>query len=187
MNENIPIRMIRPNLDNIPDYPLPPPYTIRPYQAGDEVAWVRIQAEADKYNIITPALFRQEFGQNLHVLAERQFFLYDAAGMPIGTATAWYNIYHGQPYGRVHWVAIVPLKQGQGLAKPLMTTVCCRLRDLQHEGAYLSTSTARIPAICLYLKFGFRPDINNEQDVQAWRQVRDRLGNTRLNKLLAKV
>lgn len=181
--ENVPVRMIRPNLANIPDYALPSSYRIRPYQAGDEAAWTRIHLQADQYNTFPPTRFEQEFGRDLKRLAERQFYLCDASGTPIGTATAWDKIYNGQLYGRVHWVAIIPAMQGQGLAKPLMTTVCRRLGDLQHVRAYLSTSTARLPAICLYLKFGFRPEIKSKQDVQSWRQVRDRLGHSGLSKL----
>ena len=63
----------------------------------------------------------------------------------------------------------------EGLAKPLMTVVCNRLRELGHQRAYLTTATIRIPAIRLYLKFGFRPDIQNEQDRQAWRRLQEKI------------
>ena len=178
--DNLPVRMIRPNLDNIPEYDLPPSYTIRHYQPGDELAWERIHVEADQYNPVTPELFQQQFGQDVKLLAERQFYLCDAAGQAIGTASAWLDIYQGQPYGRVHWVALVPSRQGQGLAKPLLSVVCRRLRELQHDRAYLSTSTARIPAIGLYLKFGFRPHVRSEQEFQAWRRVWEKLGSNNI-------
>ena len=37
------------------------------------------------------------------------------------------------------------------------------------------TGTARIPAIKLYLKFGFVPDIKSEQDAEAWRTIKKSL------------
>ena len=173
--ENLPVRMVRNHLRNIPYFKLPSPYTIRPYLPGDAAAWIRIQAAADRYNPINPGLFEQQFGTDSTVLTERQFYLCDPAGLPIGTASAWFGLDDRRGWGRVHWVAIVPERQGQGLAKPLMTVVCNRLRELGHQRAYLTTATVRIPAIRLYLKFGFRPDVQNEQDRQAWRGLQEKI------------
>ncbi len=173
--QNVPIAMIRPDLENIPQYNLPTGYSLRPYRPGDEQNWVKIQAAADRYNEITPPLFVQEFGRNQSAPAERQLYICDSEGMAVGTATAWFNNnYQGQLFGRVHWVAIVPNRQGGGLAKPLMTAVCHRLQELGHTQAYLTTSTARIPAINLYLQFGFSPQIENAEDVEVWRNLQSR-------------
>jgi GNAT superfamily N-acetyltransferase len=174
--DNTPVRMIRDHLEEFPLYSLPRPYTIRPYEPGDESAWFDIQAAADRYNPITPELFGAQFGSDLEMLADRQFYLCDGTTRPIGTATAWFGEEAWQGWGRVHWVAIVPAQQGRGLAKPLLAVTCRRLRQLGHQRAYLTTATARIPAIGLYLKFGFRPDIQTEQDVESWRGVREVIG-----------
>lgn len=176
IQENILVRMVRDRLDDIPRYELAAPYTIRPYRPGDELAWRQIQSRADRYNIITAELFAEQFGDDPARPAERQFYLSDGAGQPIGTATAWFGLYRNQDYGRVHWVAITPEFQGFGLAKPLMTAVCERLGQLGHHQAYLTTATARIPAISLYLKFGFKPDIESEGDRQAWRSIAAEIG-----------
>ncbi len=176
VQRNVTIIMVREHMEDIPEYALPPGYSIRWYRPGDEAHWVRIHLEADKYNTITPELFTREFGTDPHLLAERQCYLVDMEGHVIGTATAWFNEnFRGRPYGRVHWVAIVPEMQGRGLAKPLMATVCLRLRELGHDRAYLTTSTARLPAINLYLKFGFLPGIRNERDLAVWRELQPML------------
>jgi ribosomal protein S18 acetylase RimI-like enzyme len=73
--------------------------------------------------------------------------------------------------GRVHWVAILPAFQGRGLAKPLLTAVCLRLRELGHTSAYLSTSAARIPALNLYRQFGFAPVIRDEMERAVWQEI----------------
>lgn len=163
--------MIRENLDDIPDYGLPDGYSIRQYQPGDEKSWRRIHLLADKYTDVTPDLYEKEFGSNAQMLAERQYFLVDRRGSPIGTASAWFDNRIEQSPGRIHWVAIIPTEQGKGLAKPLLTTVCNRLKYLGHNRAHLTTQTVRIPAINLYLKFGFVPSIDSERDRQIWRQV----------------
>lgn len=166
------VTMIRHNLSNIPQHTLPSDYVIRWHRAGDRETWVRIHALAEKYVQTTAQVFDEQFGGDERELARRQAFVVDSLGREIGTATAWFNDdYHGQKFGRVHWVAIVPENQGKGLAKPLMTAICNRLVELSHERAYLATSTARLPAINLYLGFRFEPEIWNEEDRRAWAGV----------------
>jgi GNAT superfamily N-acetyltransferase len=131
---------------------------------------------ADQYNDITPALFAREFGRDPAELAARQLYLYDPAGGAIGTATAWRgNLISDQTIGRIHWVAIVPDRQGQGLAKPLIAAACRRLRELGHARAYLTTSTARVPAINLYLRFGFQPLVGSLEARRAWQAIQPQL------------
>jgi GNAT superfamily N-acetyltransferase len=168
--------MVREHLNNIPHYPLPAGYSLWAYQPGDERRWVRIQALADRYNEITPALFVREFGRDPAELAARQLFLCDPTGGAIGTATAWHGkLISDQPIGRIHWVAIVPDRQGQGLAKPLIAATCWRLRELGHARAYLTTSTARVPAINLYLRFGFQPVVGSLEARRAWQVIQPQL------------
>jgi len=108
----------------------------------------------------------------LRDLRQRQCYLLAPTGAVIGTGTAWFNNnFEGARWGRVHWLAIMPAFQGRGLAKPLMTSICRRLRELGHEHVYLSTSTALHAAIGLYLKFGFEPLIQSPEDVVVWREV----------------
>ena len=188
--------MARANLDNLPEFALPAGFTRRWYQPGDEAHWRRIHLAADHYNKITPDLFQKQFctesdhglqsasrhespgGMNsaLHDLRERQCYLVEPRGEVIGTATAWFNdAFEATRWGRVHWLAIMPEHQGRGLAKPLMTTICRRLRELGHDRAYLSTSSVRIPAINLYLRFGFAPMIRDAEEETVWRELRSRL------------
>lgn len=173
MQDNVPVTMICEDLRAIPYFSLPAPYFWRWFQPGDEPLWQRIQAQADIYNKITKDLFAQQFGTNVELLRERLGFILDAEHRAIATAAAWFNNdYGGQPYGRVHWVAVLPERQGQGLAKPLLSAVCHRLRQLGHERAYLTTSSARIPAINLYLKFGFLPKITTLEEQTTWDAIR---------------
>lgn len=171
-----PISMIREHLEDIPQFPLPPGFSVRWFQDGDESIWRDIQSAAEKYFEIAPDLFAKEFGSDASVLNERMCFLLDERQRPIGTATAWFNNdYNGFPHGRVHWVAIVPEMQGRGLSKPLMTIVCNRLRELGHGRAYLGTATVRFPAIRLYSTFGFLPEIKGDQDREIWSELEQKI------------
>jgi len=184
--------MSRANLDNVPEFELPAGFTLRWYQPGDEAHWLRIHVAADRYSDITPELFRKQFGVTqdrglqaasagegrsgmnfaLHDLGERQCYLLAPAGEVVGTGTAWFNDdFQGCRWGRIHWMAIIPEFQGRGLAKPLMTSICRRMRELGHDRACLSTSTARHAAIGLYLKYGFEPLIRSAADEALWREI----------------
>lgn len=172
VERNLRVAMRRASLAGLPEYALPPGYTARWYAPGDEHAWLAVQSSAERYLTIDMALYRAEFGDDPAPLRERQLFIRDAEGTPIGTATAWFGDDHGhQAVGRVHWVAIVPAQQGHGLARPMLALVCRRLRELGHTQAYLVTSTARVPAINLYRSFGFAPDIETPQDAEIWRAL----------------
>ena len=172
MNKNIPVTMICEDLNSIPQFDLNLLYSFRWFQPGDEKIWQLIQAKADQYNKITDQLFAAEFSLNFDLIEKRQGYILDSDGNAIATATAWFDDnFNGQKYGRVHWVAIIPEMRGRGLAKPLMTIMCNRLKQLGHSRAYLTTSSARIPAINLYLEFGFAPVFGEELDPELWDEI----------------
>ncbi|MCC7147363.1 MAG: GNAT family N-acetyltransferase [Phycisphaeraceae bacterium] len=163
------ICMYADDLAKTPRYELPPSYTFRSYREGDRDHWVRIWKAAEKSDTITPQLFDHEYGLDQQVLSQRMLFLLDPAGQPIGTSTAWFdNDYHGKSIGRVHWIAILPECQGLGLAKPLLAATCQRLSELGHKDVYLWTHSHRLPALNLYLNFGFIPDIKDHNQAAAW-------------------
>jgi GNAT superfamily N-acetyltransferase len=178
IEENRRVTMICGDLDGVPEHPVPEGYTNRWYTPGDQTAWTKIQAGADPFNSIGAGLFEREFGDDMQVLGRRQCFLCKDGheGGEIGTATAWCDKKRdGGRMGLVHWVAILPEFQGAGLSKPLMSTVCARMRDLGHRRARLVTSTGRIPAINLYLYFGFLPEMRSKEDKENWRLIREHL------------
>jgi GNAT superfamily N-acetyltransferase len=166
------IKMARSDLEYIPEHELPAGYSIRWYEPGDEEHWLRIQSLADDDHEIHLGVFRKYFGSDEKVLRQRQCYLLAPDRMPVGSATAWFDDnFEGCHWGKLHWVAIVPEFQGRGLAKPLMTAVCRRLRELGHERVYLTTATTRIPAIRLYRQFGFTPLIRDKAEAALWRGI----------------
>lgn len=187
LEDNLSISMLRHTLDDLPEYAVPEPFSIRWYQPGDAAHWVDIHVEADEFNTLTKTVYDREFGVDEAVLAQRQAFLCNGQGTPIGTASAWFEPdYTGQPFGQVHWVAIRPRYQGRGLSKPLLSAICQRMFALGDTRAFLHTSTARIPAIQLYLKFGFVPEIRGDgvHDRQAWRQVKTHVSHPAIDHVL---
>ena len=149
----------------------PQPYSIRPFADGDVAAWTAIQAAADRYNEITSSLFQAVFGLERDAHAARILIACDGAGSPVGTAAAWVGDGDRAEAGRLHWVAVVPEHQGRGLGRALVVQAITRLADLGHSTAYLTTSAARLRAIHLYDRCGFRPLVRGDMDRRAWNAI----------------
>ena len=169
--EHIPLAMVREDLTSLPSFPLPGGYRLCPYRRGEESLWAQVEVSVDEFPTIDRALahFEEEFGPYRDEMETRCLFLRDAADQVIGTTTAWYNRdFQGKEYGRIHWVAIRPENQGQGLAKRLMAAALKRLAE-SHERAFLTTQTTSARAVRMYLDFGFVPLITSERCRQGWR------------------
>jgi GNAT superfamily N-acetyltransferase len=167
--------MLRPSLDDFPQYSLPRPFTIRWYQEGDEQHWLAIKASSDQFHHADLTYYQNTYGAHADLLPQRQAFLCDGVAQPIGTTTAWFEDFAGQRYGKVNWVLIVPEAQGQGLAKPLLSVIGQRLHLLGHTRALLYTLTTRLAAIHLYQAFGFVPCVRHAADVAAWGYINQHL------------
>jgi GNAT superfamily N-acetyltransferase len=172
IQQNLFVRMYRPNLENVPVWRLPPGYSVHWYAPGDVEHWVSIHERAERYAEVTQQVHEENFGNDVNTLHQRQCFLLDGEQNPIATATAWSDDqYDGCISGRVHWVAVVPEYQGRGLSKPLLSIVLHRMLELGDTRAYLRTSTARLPAINLYAGFGFLPSLQTPDDCAVWEQL----------------
>ncbi len=173
----VPVRMVREDLNDLPDYVLPSPYTVQWYEPGDEQKWVEIQTAADDEYPQTLEGFRRDFGADVAALRQRQCYLCDGNGKAFATASAWFSDdANKRGYGRLHWIAVVPEMQGKGLSKPLVAAAMKRMRELGHDGAYLTTESSRIRAISLYSKFGFLPELKDEQDAATWHLIQQKVG-----------
>ena len=176
VKRNVAVEMVRDNFDRIPRFSCPDGHSLRWYEPEDETLWLTIWKAADQFLTIDDKIFESEFGGARDLLQDRQFFLLDKSGRAIGTSTAWFDgDRENRTTGRIHWVAVIPEKQGLGLSKPLMSTTCDRLQKLGYKNAVLGTSTGRLSAINLYAAFGFRPNIRSREDEAIWNDLQPRL------------
>lgn len=172
---NLELQMECADLADLPTYPLPPGYVLHWYEPGDEQRWLTIHTATEKHIPITLELFWQQFGNDSQLLSERLFFLLDPAGVAIATTAAWFVDAPTGSVGLIHWVAIKPEYQGRGLSNVLMSIACARMVQLGHQSARLTTGSARIPALNLYLKFGFRPSGFAKTGENVWRELQKHL------------
>ncbi len=171
----IPISMFLNNLDNIPDHPVPDSYAMRPYQDGDIEHWLEFHIPLFPAGHISEELFWRDFGRDTERIQQRQFYMvHDDTVM--GSISAWDGTGNRTPdLGRIHWVVLREDYRGRGLAKPLLSFALNKLKVLGHKQVYLTTDTDLIPAINLYLQFGFKAEIKTDQDERAWKMVFDKL------------
>jgi GNAT superfamily N-acetyltransferase len=176
--------MIRPHLRDIPLAAFPEGFRIRPLQVEEGRMWTDIVLDAEAYLSLSEDLFEKEFGADLQAVPQRCFLIVDEGHVGVGTISAWYNRdYQGLDYGVIHWVAVRPAYQGIGLGRAGMSFALTRMAQW-HERAMLSTQTRRLPAIKMYLNFGFLPELDREEAVEIWKAVHTELGHPALERAL---
>jgi len=163
------------DLRRAPSFALPQGYRIRSYQPGDLDTWLRIQA-TDPFFAPTAETFEAVLPGDDGYRAERVMFLVGPEGAEIGNITAWNtDQVTGQDIGQICWVALVPSARGRGLGKPLLSAACAALLERGYTQAFVDTNMRRIPALNLYLRFGFEPYLRDEDEAAAWRAIRSPL------------
>lgn len=167
----IEVFMVHRDIAQAPRYALPAGYQMRFYHDGDVAIWVRVQERAERLFVPTAETFAQSIPGDTALLQTRVMFLVEPAGEDIGTITAWHSEFNGTPMGHIHWVAIVPAAQGLGLSKPMLSAALEVMRRRGDTAAWLETNTARVPALNLYLHFGFVPHPRNDEERAAWQAV----------------
>ena len=179
-----PVKMIRSHLCEIPLVSFPEGFQIRPLQVEEGRLWTDIVFDAEEYLPLSEDLFDKEFGADLQAVPQRCFLIVDDSDAGVGTISAWYNRdYRGLEYGVIHWVAIRPSYQGIGLGKAGMSFSLIRMAQW-HERVMLSTQTRRLPAIRMYLSFGFLPELDREGAVEIWKGVSAELDHPALERAL---
>ncbi|HMQ29684.1 MAG TPA: GNAT family N-acetyltransferase [Chloroflexaceae bacterium] len=178
MDEQLPdvdVILLHRDLRRAPSFALPEGYAMRPYRAGDLHTWLRIQA-TDPFFAPTAETFAEALPGDEAYRAERVMFLVGPEGAEIGNITAWNTAeFTGQDIGQVCWVALVPAARGRGLGKPLLSAACAALRGRGYTQAFVDTNMRRVPALNLYLGFGFEPLLRDEEEQAAWRAIAPRL------------
>jgi GNAT superfamily N-acetyltransferase len=177
------LHMIRPHLDRIPRVAFPAGFCIRAMRRDEGGVWLDIQRDAEPYLSIADDLFVREFGTDPQATQWRSFLIVNAKGVAVGTISAWYNRdYRGRDYGQIHWVAVRPAYQGLGLGKAGLSHALQALAKW-HERAYLGTQSKRLPAIHMYLNFGFEPVLESPEAILGWRAVKAQLDHPTLEAL----
>ena len=159
------IWMERMAADEVAPVPASNNYIIQPYQSGDASEWARIETAVGEFDTEAAALayFEKDFLPYESQLPQRMFFAVNPEGTKVGTEPDWWKKKQdGNIVPLVHWVAVIPSAQRQGIARGLVTKVIetCQNQTADSEESaaaiYLHTQTWSHAAIGLYQQLGFK-------------------------------
>ncbi len=129
-------------------------YVFRFYETGDMETWATITHAAGEFESKETALtyFKERFLLDVSALSQRMVFLVDDKQVSVGTGCAWY--FQGQPL--LHYLAVKPSHQGQGLGRALAMKTTRLFLDLHpHQDPFLKTQTTSYKAVKLYHSLGY--------------------------------
>ena len=161
--------MVRPKLDGAPDAPLADGFAIRTYRPGDEMAWAAIVRAALDHTCDENA-FAERIASDEEFLPERVFFALHG-DRPVGSAAAFRKTYYGDRTGYVHMLAVLPAYHGMGLGAALLAACLDYFERRGWRDAVLDTDADRLPAIRLYLAFGFEPVPETPDEFALWKKA----------------
>ncbi len=167
------LRMIRPNLDELPQIQIPKGYGLRTYEPGDEAHWaVIINSSFGGERSAEDA--RKEIMDRPQFVPEGLFFA-TYGGKPVGTACAWRQSPDETKVGYVHMVGVETEHQGHRLGKLVSLRVLYFFKEHGFSMAILDTDDDRLPAIKTYLNIGFKPLYRDDSYPKRWRDICEKL------------
>lgn len=163
------LRMIRRNLDDLPEIELPSGYEIRTYQPGDEAAWAEIMNSGIGTNWTAEGC-SEALTSKPQFLPDGLFFA-THEGKPVGSACAWRSSPDEWKEGYLHMVCVLPEHRGKNLGYLLTLAVLHYFKDHGFQSCVLDTDDWRIPGIRSYLRLGFEPVYLDESHKERWQKV----------------
>jgi ribosomal protein S18 acetylase RimI-like enzyme len=143
----------------------------------DKNKWIEILLSCNEVNDETEGenRFNELYGEGVEQLRERMLFIENTnTNEVMGTVTAWHRELDGVPIGYIHWLSVSPNFQKNGYSK-LLLAKALEILSTKFDGAFLKTANTNYVAIALYLKFGFRPVVFNDDDELLWENIKNKL------------
>ncbi len=182
--------MLRGDITDMPEVPLPAEYHYEMYCPGDRDAWIEIEKSAKEFNTYEQGLdaWKRYYEGRDDELKNRMVFVVNENGEKVATATAFYDIrgIDQSADGWLHWVAVRREDQGKGLSKPLISHVIQIMKALGQTHCKIPTQTTTWVAVKVYLDLGFRPiekNLVNSRD--GWRIIKRLTDHPALSELEA--
>ena len=180
------LRMVRPNLEDLPELELPSGYGMRTYREGDEVHWAHIISDSFGGRKRTAQDTRNEItGRDVFIPDGLYFATHQ--DIPVGTACAWRESVDENDVGYVHMVGVVAEHTGHKLGKWVSLAVLIYFRDNGFKCSMLDTDDFRVPAVKTYLNLGFIPVYVEDGQTERWEKIFEKLGLPSMSAQIEKV
>ena len=141
-----------------------PGYGLRKYRPGDEEAWLALLQMGEFGDWDRARLDWMLAGKRAPMpLDGISFALLE--DQVVGSACTFLR---ADDVAELGWVVVHPAHRGQGLGLQVCCAVLCFARDLGYRYCYLLTEDYRLPAIRLYLKLGFEPEMIDPSHPAWW-------------------
>ncbi len=167
------LRMLRPNLENLPTIEIPNDYKLRTYQEGDDAHWAKI---------INASFGSNRTAKDTHneIIDCPQFspdglFFITQDNQPIGTACAWKKDANETEIGYLHMVGVKPNHSGHRLGKWVSLAVIHYFCDRSFKCVILETDDFRLPAVKTYLNLDFVPVFVDTDHPERWKNLFQKL------------
>lgn len=141
---------------------------LRPATEQDADALTALLADAFAPDLWDIARTRRELLDPQDVV---RIWLAERDGELLGTASEKVLTDGPSSYGYLHWVAAASRARGLGIGAAVTSAVLVGFAEKGLAHAVLETDDGRLPALGMYLGFGFRPDPRTEQETAAWARV----------------
>ena len=164
------LRMVRPNLKDLPKLELPLGYQLRTYHEGDETHWANIISDSFGGRARTAQDTQNEI-TNRDVFVPDGLFFITHQDVPIATACAWRQSVDETDVGYVHMVGVVGEHTGKKLGKWVSLAVLFYFKGNGFTCSMLDTDDFRIPAIKTYLNLGFIPVYVDNTQAKRWQDI----------------
>ena len=203
---HIGVLMEKTDTREYPRHGLPAGYVFSCYRPGFEKQWASLQYEVGQCDSIEEAegIFKGTFMAppglrpppsqakgalpEEEALAKKTIFVFDEEHNLVGTGAIWDGNHFGMTLQRLHWIAVAPKHQGQGIAKAIVSRLLDLYNGLGYDGyIYLTSQTWSWRALKLYMGFGFRPYMGErpvnwrcedfeEETAEAWGMIGGKIG-----------
>ncbi len=137
---------------------LPDGYSYALFNPSLVDGWSKIEASVLEFDGESQAktYFEATYVPHMDELQRRCVFILDAKGTPVATATAWYANSDLGYQAALHWVAVRPEHQGNGLGKAIVKKALGIFNRLDNgRPVWLHTQTWSHVAVRLYRSLGF--------------------------------